>query len=122
MGTFRQEFALATTHGGPYETVDALVDTGATYTTIPASLLERLGVRVIDTETFVMADGSRIERSVGEAVVKLDGRERTTMVVFGDEDATPLLGAITLEAFSLAADTRNRRLTRVPGYLTNTGA
>lgn len=117
MGTFKQEFELAATSAGPFETVEALVDTGATYTTVPATLLESLGVRRIDTETFVLADGSQVERPVGEAVVKLDGRERTSMVVFGDEGAPPLLGAITLEAFSLSADMRNR-LTRVPGYMT----
>ncbi len=118
MGTFRYRIELSATPDGPFEALEALVDTGATYTFVPSSLLERLGVRSIDSETFVIADGSRIERRVGEALIRLDGRTRTTMVIFGDEGSSPLLGAFTLEAFSLSVDTRNRRLVRVPGYLT----
>jgi len=118
MGTFRQELELASSPAGPFETVEALVDTGPTYTSIASPLLDRMGVLPIDTETFVMADGTRIERPVGEVVARLDGRTRTTMVIFGDEGSPPLLGAITLEAFSLAADSRNKRLIRAPGYLT----
>ena len=118
MGTFRYQMELAASTEGPFEVVDALVDTGATYTAVPGSVLQRLGVAPIDTETFVMANGTRIERPVGEAVTRLDGRTRTTMVIFGDEGSPPLIGAMTLEAFSLAVDARNRRLVRVPGYLT----
>src|SRR3990170_2990948 len=113
MGTFRERIEIAASEQGPFEAVEALVDSGATYTSVPASLLERLGVPAIDTETFIMADGTRHERKVGEAVVRVDGRTRTTMVIFGDEDSLPLMGAITLEAFSLAVDMRNRRLVRV---------
>ncbi len=118
MGTFRERIEIGASEQGPFETVDALVDSGATYTSLPASLLERLGVEPIDSETFIMADGTRHERPVGEAVVRVEGRSRTSMVIFGDEDSLPLIGAITLEAFSLAVDMRNRRLVRVPGYLT----
>jgi anthranilate phosphoribosyltransferase len=118
MGTFRQRIELAARPEGPFETVDALVDTGATYSSLPAPLLQRLGVQPIDTETFVLADGRSMEQPIGEATARLDGRVRTTVVIFAEEGSTPLLGAMTLEAFSLAADARNKRLVRVPGYLT----
>ena len=118
MGTFRQEIELAARPEGPFQRIDALVDTGATYTSVPASVLQQLGVVPVDSETFIMADGTQIERPVGETVTRLDGRTRTTMVIFGDEGSQSLLGAMTLEAFSMAADTRNPRLVRVPGYLT----
>lgn len=118
MGTFRQRIEISASPDSPFEEMDALVDTGATYTQAPASVLERLGVEAIESETFVMADGSHIDRHVGEITVRLDGRIRTTMVIFGDEGSTPLLGAVTLESFSLAADPRNKRLVRVAGYLT----
>ena len=39
------------------------------------------------------------------------------MVVFGDEDAEPLLGAVTLEEFGLGVDPVRRRLVPVDGYL-----
>ncbi len=117
MGTFHQQFELAARPEGPFETLDALVDTGATYTLVPASILRRLGIRPTDSLTFIIAGGSRMQQEIGEATVRLDGRERTTLVVFGDEGATVLLGAYTLEAFSLGVDPRNRQLIPVDGYL-----
>ena len=117
MGTFHQQIELAAGPEGPFETLDALVDTGATYTLVPASLLRRLGIRPTDSLTFIIADGSRMQQEIGEATVRLDGRERTTLVVFGDEGATVLLGAYTLEAFALGVDPRNRQLIPVDGYL-----
>ena len=117
MGTFNEFFDIAAASDGPFETIEAMVDTGATYTWVPASILRRLGVEAIDSETFILADGSSIERPVGEAVVRLDGRVRTTLVVFADDDTGALLGAYTLEAFTLAVDPSNGRLTRIQGHL-----
>ena len=117
MGTFHQPIELAARPDGPFETMEALVDTGATYTLAPASILRQLGVEPIDRITFIIADGSRMQQEIGEAVIRLDGRQRTTLVVFGDEGANTLLGAYTLEAFSLGVDPRNRRLIPVDGYL-----
>ena len=42
MGTFLVEIELGDPEGRRYETVEALVDTGATYTTVPGSTLRRL--------------------------------------------------------------------------------
>ena len=117
MGTFRQRIEIAATPDGPFEALDALVDSGATYAWVPASLLERLGVEPIDTETFIMADGSHVQRHVGEITVRLDGRTRTTMVIFGDEGYSPSLGAVALEELGLGVDPVSAHLVRVPGYL-----
>jgi hypothetical protein len=38
-------------------------------------------------------------------------------VVFGPDDAEPLLGAVTMEEFALGIDPVRRELTRVRGYL-----
>ena len=117
MGTFNVTVEVAAGPDGPFESLEALVDTGATYTLAPAPLLRQLGVEPIDRITFIIADGSRMQQEIGEAVIRLDGRQRTTLVVFGDEGANTLLGAYTLEAFSLGVDPRNRRLVPVDGYL-----
>jgi predicted aspartyl protease len=117
MGTFRQRVEIATTPQGPFEEMEALVDTCATYTQAPASLLHSLGVDAIDSETFVLADGSQVERRVGEITLRLDGRTRTTLIVFDQEGATPLLGAVTLEEFGLRIDPLAWTLVPVPGYL-----
>lgn len=103
--------------GGPFEPVDALVDTGATYTFLPRNLLDRLGVRPDDTCPFVLADGRQLTYPTAWIRVRIDGRTQPTIAVFGDPDADPLLGAFTLEGFRLAADPVNRRLVPVPALL-----
>ncbi|MFQ5880385.1 MAG: aspartyl protease family protein, partial [Dehalococcoidia bacterium] len=45
MGTFRVTIEVGDPQGERFEAVEALVDTGATYSVAPRSLLERLGVR-----------------------------------------------------------------------------
>ena len=66
MGTFQYKVEIGDTQGERFEEIDALVDTGATYTSVPASLLERLGVDVHDKVSFILADGRQIERDVGQ--------------------------------------------------------
>lgn len=97
--------------------MEALVDTGASYTWVPASVLTGLGIRPSFRFPFLLADGRHIERDMAETRVRLDGKERTTLVVFGDDETQPLLGAYTLEGFGVAPDPLNRRLIPVPGLL-----
>lgn len=66
---------------------------------------------------FETADGRIIEREAAETQVRLDGRTRTWIVVFGDENTAPLIGAETLEGFGLAPDPINHRLIPVRGLL-----
>ena len=102
---------------GSFESIEALVDSGATCALVPETILAGLGVVRIDRQTFVIADGTRVERDIGEAVIRIDGRPRTSVVVFGDANAEPLLGAVTLEEFGLGIDPVGRRLVPMPGYL-----
>ena len=44
MGTFRYPIALGNPTGTEFEVLNAVVDTGAMYSIVPSSLLERLGV------------------------------------------------------------------------------
>ena len=121
MGTFQVAIEIGDPHGQRYETVDALVDSGATYTTMPASLLRRLGVTPHSRRTFVLADGGRVQRDFGRTWTRLEGEQDISPVVFGDEDATPLLGAVTLEIFSLGIDPVNMRLVPVDSLMLATG-
>ena len=97
--------------------VQALVDTGATHTLLPRGVLGQLGIVPGERVSFDLADERTVEYEVGEARLRLDGRERTTVVVLGPEGATPLLGATTLELFNSAVDTMRRTLIPVPGLL-----
>ena len=116
VGTFYADFTLLSQDRTRSRTLNGLVDTGASYTMVPASILEELGVQREATETFILADGSRREMSIGLVNMELDGRRRSVYAIFGAENAKVLLGAMALEAFALAADAKNRRL--IPGELT----
>ncbi len=110
MGTFHWPLTVLSADGDREETVDALVDTGATYTSLPASLLSRLGVVPQRHLEFELANGEVIEQQIGEARLRVDGVEATRVVVFGTDDAPALLGADTLEGVTMAVDPVGKRL------------
>ena len=118
MGTFSITIHAGAPDRGRFEPVDALVDTGASYTMLPARLLRDLGVEVTARRPFVLASGQQISRDVGQTWVRIDGREVMTVVVFGDDAGPTLLGAVTLEEFGLGVDPLGRKLIEVPGLLT----
>jgi len=115
MGTFRVAFDIGDTNGQRWECLDAVVDTGASYTWAPRGILGRLAVRPQFRRSFVTADGRTIEREMAVTMARWQGQILPTLVVFGEEDSRPLLGAYTLEGFGLAPDPVNRRLIHVPG-------
>ena len=117
MGTFNVSIQVGGPSGGEFQTIDALVGTGASRTMLPRNLLTTLGVVAIERVAFQLADERMVEYDVGEARIRLDGRERTTLVIFGPDDAEPLLGATTLQLFNMAVDTAGERLFSVPGLL-----
>ena len=117
MGTFQVEIEIGDPQSERFERVSALVDTGSTYTVVPRSLLERLGVKPHERDKFRIADGRIVEEDIGRTWVRLDGRSEITLVVFGEEGTAALLGAYTLEGFRLAPDPVGRRLVPVEGLL-----
>jgi clan AA aspartic protease len=104
MGVFTVRIEVGDPAGTRFETYEALVDTGSTNTTMPASVLKRLGVQPHKTATFELADGRQVEMGIGRAWVRLNGDQELTQVAFAEEDTEPLLGAITLEEFGLGVD------------------
>jgi clan AA aspartic protease len=99
-----------------FQTFEALVDTGSSYTSLPASKLRELGVSPHARQRFAIADGRVIESDIGQTWIRIDGRSQMTIVVFADEDTQPLLGAVTLEEFGLGIDPMAQRLVPVVGY------
>ena len=110
MGTFTAEIEIGTPDGTRFETVSALVDTGASVTTLPASVLEGLGVAPHTEFTFVLADSREIQRPVGRTWIRIGDRSEITLVVFADDDVEPLLGAYSLQGLMLGVDSPNERL------------
>ncbi|HLA19158.1 MAG TPA: aspartyl protease family protein [Dehalococcoidia bacterium] len=117
MGTFRVEIEVGDPEGSRFESIEALVDTGATNTALPAPLRSSLGVTPYTRTVFELADGRDIELEVGRTWVRVDGQQEFTQVVFSTADAEPILGAITLEEMGLAVDPVSRRLLPVRKYL-----
>lgn len=98
-------------------TTDLLVDTGATYSMLPAEIVTRLGTTIQEEVPAVLASGERVVYGVGEVRVRFGERERTTVFLAGPPGSYPLLGAVTLEEFGLAADPVNRQLVPAPPAL-----
>lgn len=117
MGTFRVPIDIGDFAGHRFEGIEALVDTGATYTWVPRDLLERPGITPEEQRIFVLADGRQVPYAIAWIRVRVNGRAQPTIAVFGESGSEPLLGAFTLEGFGLAADPVNRRLIPVPGLL-----
>jgi predicted aspartyl protease len=88
-----------------------LVDTGSEYTWVPEAVLEKLGIdREKKDLEFVMANGQRITRSVGFAIVRVDKNFTIDEVVFAEKGDLLLLGARTLEGLSFVVDSRQKKL------------
>ena len=86
------------------------VDTGATYSVIPRTLLEELGVQVTGAAYAEMADGRVVQFDRGQARLGLNGDSAITTVLFATEGQEPLIGVVTLEELQLAADPVGGRL------------
>jgi clan AA aspartic protease len=110
MGIFRYSSEIGGPDGGEFEQVDALVDTGSTFTVIPSAILNRLGVEPLQRVGSRLADGAIIQRAIGDAQVRIEGQMFSTIIVFGDDDGVALLGAYTLERALLAVDPVGQRL------------
>ena len=117
MGTFSVSIQVGNLQGGEFEELAALVDTGATTTVVPTSVLRRLSVTPAMYQTFEYASGEEVELGMTEVRVRVQDRETSTWVVFGNDDAGTLLGAYTLEGVFLGVDPYNRRLIPVQGIL-----
>lgn len=104
MGEFYWPVGVWSTDGERLETVDALVDTGASYSMFPRSMLQRLGIVPIGQRGFEQADGSVIWRDIGRALLTINDDEDIQRVIFGEDDAEPLIGAGTLQGFLLLVD------------------
>ena len=109
MGMFSVTIGVANIEGNAFQRVKATVDTGAHYSLIPRSILQKAGVKPYKSEVMEMADGSLKEYPIGRALMSYDGREEVCQVVFG-EDSEPLLGALALEEFGLMVDPVGRKL------------
>ena len=96
--------------GGQSETLEFLVDSGATYTVVPESTWRRLGLTAVRSQRFRLADGTLMERQVGSCAIHLELGDTVTPVILGQPGDQPLLGAVTLEELGLVLNPFSRSL------------
>jgi clan AA aspartic protease len=113
MGTFYVAIQVADRFRERYANIDALVDTGSSYSSLPESLLDELGIERDETRQFELADNRIVEYPLGETRMRISGREKTVPVMFAPDDTMPLVGATTLEILGLGIDPLAERLVPV---------
>lgn len=105
MGTFHVKFTIR----NPFEPerfleLEGLVDSGAHFTQVPASLLEQIGIRPLRIQQIQYADGRVVSKLVGTSEIMIGQHFGPSVVLFGEANDLVLLGAATLENFGLGID------------------
>jgi clan AA aspartic protease len=95
--------------GGAYE-ADFLVDAGATDCLAPAAKLRQIQVEPVGTMVYELADGTKHEYPFGLVEIRFMGEITAGRVVFGPDDAEPILGVTALESVGITVDPANRTL------------
>ena len=90
--------------------VNFLVDSGATYTLLPHDVWQAIGLAPKRSLSFVLADGSRVERQVSECHIALAVGDGHSPVILGEPGDESLLGVVTLETLGLVFNPFNRTL------------
>lgn len=112
MGHVRVPIKLAnpTRRREAVEVQDALVDTGASFTTVPRALAQQLNLEILgQQETRTAAGVITIDRSF--AYMEIDGRDTVVPVWVSDAYPGVLIGVLTLKALGLAVDPASGQLT-----------
>lgn len=117
MGSFTFTFEVADAARTRFVPVEALVDTGATFSRIPGSVLRDLGHQPVGREGFKVGDGRVVDYDIAEVPIRIGDKIWTNQCMWDDSEGQPLLGAITLESFLLAVDPVEQRLVPVEGLL-----
>ena len=81
---------------------------------VPSQHLKELGIEPEATRTYELADGSKASFQVGGAKLEFMGEFVWVSVIFGPDDAEPILGVTALEPVGIEVDPRNQRLKRMP--------
>jgi clan AA aspartic protease len=76
--------------------------------------LHAVGIEPKGARVFELADGSEVKLDVAGAEIEFMGEIVWTTVIFGPDDAEPLLGVTALESVGIEVDPRSQRLKRLP--------
>lgn len=91
-----------------------LVDTGAVDCLVPAKYLRSIGLEPRAKRTYELADGSEVKLDITAGEIEFMGELVGCTIIFGDDDAEPILGVTALESVGIEVDPRTQRLKRLP--------
>lgn len=91
-----------------------LVDTGVTDSLAPAKELKKAGIKPRGRMAYELADCRTVEYDFGLAEIEFMGELTSGRVIFGPDDAEPLLGVTALESVGILVDPTTRTLKRMP--------
>ena len=94
-------------------TANFLVDTGAWDSLVPASELKRIGVEPTGKRSYELASGEVEEYETGLVQLSFMDELVTARVIFGPDDAEPLLGVNALELAEFTVDTVNHTIKKL---------
>ena len=94
-----------------------LVDTGAFDSLVPRTHLDSIGLKPKGHREYVLANGDKVAFDVTTADLEFKGEVVGGTIVYGDENAEPLLGVTALESGGFEVDPRSEELKRLPAIL-----
>jgi clan AA aspartic protease len=91
-----------------------LVDTGSIDCLVPGKHLREIGIEPKGKRAYELADGTEVVLDIAVAQVEFMGEVVGATVIFGKDDAEPILGVTALESVGIEVDPQNQRLKRLP--------
>ena len=91
-----------------------LVDAGTVDCLVPGKRLREIGLTPKAKRTYELADGSEIKMEITTAEIEFMGDLVGSTIIFGADDAEPILGVTALESVGIEVDPRTQRLKRLP--------
>jgi clan AA aspartic protease len=98
------------------EVQDALVDTGATYLSVPRRLIRQLGLRQLRTRRSKTAAGIVEVGVYGAVQLTVQGRDCVIQVAEVPDECPVLIGQVPLEMLDFVVDPVNQRLIGNPEH------
>jgi predicted aspartyl protease len=95
---------------------DALVDTGATFLSLPKRFIEELGLRKMFVRTIVTSIGPGEASVFGPVRLTIQGRVCNVDVMELPDSVPVLVGQLPLESLDFVVDPRNQRLIGNPEH------
>ncbi|KAF0127265.1 MAG: hypothetical protein FD189_333 [Elusimicrobia bacterium] len=93
---------------------DFLVDAGATDCLAPAAELKKIGITPAGKRVYELANGNKVEYKFGLGVIEFMGEITAGRIIFGPDDAGPILGVTALESVGILVDPVKQTLKRMP--------